>query len=274
MNDMTPLASGRGSYVGGSDARIIMGGDEAALIRLWREKRGEIEPEDLSTNLPVQLGVVTEQLNRRWFERETGRALEHVQKFVRHPKLDWMGATLDGLVKEETAVFEAKFMLPWSFSEESAAEKHMPQLQHNMLVTGARRAYLSIIMGGGKWVSIEVEADAVYQTVLLQVERVFWRCVRTGEVPRIYGAEPPKAKLPIVRVIDMSASNAWGEHAVTFARTRAAHAEHEKAKAELKLLMPEDAREAFGHGLRAKRSKSGAISFDLVANGGDYASLQ
>jgi predicted phage-related endonuclease len=274
MNGMAQSASGRGSYVGGSDARTIMGGDEAALIRLWREKRGEIEPEDLSTNLLVQLGIVTEQLNRRWFERETGRGLEHVQKFVRHPKLEWMGATLDGLVKEEAAVFEAKFMLPWSFSEESAAEKHMPQLQHNMLVTGARRAYLSIITGGGKWVSIEVEADAVYQTVLLQVERFFWRCVRTGEVPRVYGAEPPKAKLPIVRVIDMSASNAWGEHAVIFARTRAAHAEHEEAKAELKLLMPQDAREAFGHGVRAKRSKSGAISFDLVANGGDYASLQ
>ena len=91
---------------------------------------------------------MTEELNRRWFERETGRRLGHVQKFVRHPKLEWMGATLDGMVKEETAVFEAKFMLPWSFTEEGAAEKHMPQLQHNMLVTGARRAYLSILTGG------------------------------------------------------------------------------------------------------------------------------
>jgi predicted phage-related endonuclease len=264
----------RCSYIGGSDARTVMGHEEMALIRLWREKRGEIAPEDLSTNLLVQLGLATEQLNRCWFERETGRQLENVQRFVRHPKLEWMGATLDGLVKEEAAVFEAKFMLPWHFTEESAAEKHMPQLQHNMLVTGARRAFLSIVTGGGKWVSIEVDADPVYQTVLLQVERIFWRCVRTGEVPHAYGAEPPKAKLPIVRVIDMSASNAWGEHAVTFARTRAAHAEHEEAKAELKMLTPEDAREAFGHGVRAKRSKSGAISFDLVANGGDYASLQ
>jgi predicted phage-related endonuclease len=264
----------RSSYIGGSDARIIMGGDEPALIRLWREKRGEIGPEDLSTNLLVQLGVATEELNRSWFERETGRELEHIQKFIRHPKLDWMGATLDGVVKKEGAVFEAKFMLPWHFTEEGAAERHMPQLQHNMLVTGTRRAFLSIVTGGGKWVSIEVDADPVYQTILLQVERLFWRCVRTGEVPRPYGAEPPKAKLPIVRVIDMSASNAWGEHAATFARTRVAHAEHEEAKAELKMLMPEDAREAFGHGVRAKRSKSGAISFDLVANGGDYASLE
>ena len=45
-----------GGFIGGSDARIIMGADEAALLRLWREKRGEVEPEDLSRNLIVQLG--------------------------------------------------------------------------------------------------------------------------------------------------------------------------------------------------------------------------
>jgi predicted phage-related endonuclease len=261
-------------FIGGSDARTIMGHDEGALIRLWREKRGEIEPEDLSGNLIVQFGIVTEDLNRRWFERETGRQLAHVQTFLRHPKLEWMGATLDGVVREERAVFEAKFMLPWSFTEEAAAEKHMPQLQHNMLVTGARRAYLSILTGGGKWVVIEVDADPVYQTVLLQVERIFWRCVNTGEVPVVYGAVPPKAKRPVVRVVDMSASNAWSEGAAIFSRTRKAHAEHEAAKSELKLLLPEDAREAFGHGVRAKRSKSGAISFDMIPNGGSYASLQ
>ena len=51
-------------FIGGSDARIIMGTNEASLLRLWQEKRGEIEPEDLSGNLIVQLGLVTEPLNR------------------------------------------------------------------------------------------------------------------------------------------------------------------------------------------------------------------
>jgi predicted phage-related endonuclease len=178
------------------------------------------------------------------------------------------------MIREETAVYEAKFMLPWSFSEEAAAEKHMAQLQHNMLVTGAKRAYLSILTGGAKWVSIEVDADPVYQTVLLQVERIFWRCVKTGEVPHGFGAEPPKAKMPVVRVVDMSSSNAWAEYAQVFVRTKAAHAEHESAKSELKALMPEDAREAFGHGLRAKRSKAGAVSFELVANGESHARVE
>ena len=159
----------RQTFIGGSDSRIIMGDDEAALIRIWREKRGEIEPEDLSGNLIVQLGVVTEPLNRHWYERNTGQTVECVQHRLMHPVLRWMGATLDGLIAGSGAVFEAKFMLPWSFSEEAAAEKHMPQLQHNMWVTNATEAVLSIITGGGKWVEIKISADPLYQHLLLRV---------------------------------------------------------------------------------------------------------
>jgi predicted phage-related endonuclease len=159
-------------FIGGSDARIIMGSDEGALVRLWREKRGDIEPEDLSGNLIVQLGVVTEPLNRHWYERNTGHALKDIQRRVVHPVIKWMAATLDGMVDPGGAVFEAKFMLPWSFSEEGAAEKYMPQLQHNMWVTNATTAVLSIITGGGKWVEIAVAADSLYQHLLLTAGRV------------------------------------------------------------------------------------------------------
>jgi len=138
----------RRCFVGGSDARIIMGADGAALIRLWKEKRGEAEPEDLSDNLVVHRGVATEALNRSWYERNTGRLITDVQRWVQHPVNRWMAATLDGMVENPDAVFEAKFMLPWSFSEDAAGEKHMAQLQHNMWVTNARCAALSIITGG------------------------------------------------------------------------------------------------------------------------------
>jgi predicted phage-related endonuclease len=141
----------RRSFIGGSDARVIMGGDEASLVRLWREKRGEVEPEDLSDNLIVQLGTVTEDLNRRWYERNTGHAIKDVQRRVQHPVHKWMAATLDGLVDPGGAVFEAKFMLPWTFSEDAAAEKHMAQLQHNMWVANAdpRRCRLSLVAANG-----------------------------------------------------------------------------------------------------------------------------
>src|SRR5688500_5434182 len=124
-----PKQDHRRSFIGGSDARIIMGSEERALIRLWQEKRCEVEPQDLSTNLIVQLGRATESLNRHWFEFNTGKLIRDVQKHVKHPLIRWMAATLDGRVEESGAVFEAKFMLPWSFSEDGAAEKYMPQLQ-------------------------------------------------------------------------------------------------------------------------------------------------
>ena len=261
-------------FIGGSDARIIMGTDEEALIRLWREKRGEAEPPDLSGNLIVQLGLVTEDLNRRWYEANTGQVVVDVQRRVFHPALKWMAATLDGRIRGSDAVFESKFMLPWSFSEEAAAAKYMPQLQHNMWVVAARTAVLSVITGGGKWVEIKTHADPLYQHLIVTAERKFWRCVESGEIPSLFGVEPPKPRIEAVRIVDMTSSNAWAEFAAIFSRTRPAYLEHEQAKSELKSLVPEDAQQAFGYGVRAKRSKSGAISFDLLnAEGSGHAAV-
>src|SRR5947199_1935307 len=127
-----------------------------------------------------------------------------------------LALVLDGVDRKTAA--EAKFMLPWTFSEEAAAEKHMAQLQHNMWVANARSAVLSIITGGGKWVEIQVYADPLYQHLLLTAEKKFWRCVVNGEAPRLFGVEPPKPRLQAVRSVDMSASNAWAEFAAIYRR--------------------------------------------------------
>jgi putative phage-type endonuclease len=264
----------RRSFIGGSDARIIMGTDEKALVRLWREKRGEAGPEDLSGNLLVQLGTATEELNRTWYERNTGRRVTAVQHRVKHSALPWMVATLDGLVEGIEAVFEAKFMLPWSFSEEAAAEKYMAQVQHNMWVTHSREAVLSIITGGGKWVEITIPMDPLYLTVLVSAEKKFWRCVQSGEIPHLINAEPPRPRIEAIRIVDMSSSNSWAEFAAIFRNTSNAFLEHERAKSELKALIPEDAKEAIGHGVRAKRSKAGAVSFDLLETEASRAAIQ
>jgi len=258
---ISPKRFDRRSFIGGSDARVIMGSG------------GEAEPEDLSGNLIVQIGLVTEPLNRHWFERNTGHVITQVQRRVEHPVIRSMAATLDGMVEQTGAVFEAKFMLPWSFSEVVAAEKCMPQLQHNMWVINAKAAVLSIITGGGRWVEIATPADPLYQHLLLTAEKKFWRCVENGEPPRLFGLEPPRPRIEAVRIVDMSTSNAWAEFAGVFRRTREAYLEHENAKTELKALMPEDAKEAIGHGVRAKRSKSGAVSFDVLSMEGSHAPL-
>ena len=165
-------------------------------------------------------------------------------------------------------------MLPWSFSEEAAAEKHMAQLQHNMWVTDAKLSVLSIITGGGKWVEITIPADPLYQHLLLTAEKKFWRCVQSGEPPRLFNAGPPRPRIEAVRIVDMSPSNSWAEFAAIFRSTRGAYLEHERAKVELKALLPEDAKEAIGHGIRARRSTSGAISFDLLEMEAGHASVQ
>jgi hypothetical protein len=150
----------------------------------------------------------------------------------------------------------------------------MAQLQHNMWVTNAKTAALSIITGGGKWVEITIPADALYQHLLLTAERKFWRCAETGDPPRLFTVEPPRPRIEAVRIVDMSASNSWAELAGVFRSTRTAFLEHERSKVELKGLMPEDAKEAFGHGIRAKRSKSGAVTFDVLAVEAGHAAVQ
>ena len=187
----TTLKSRR-AFIGGSDARIIMGDDERALQRLWREKRGEAEPEDLSGNLPRPARTRDRTPQPALVRANDRPGVKDIQSWVRHPVIRWMAATLDGIVEGTGAVFEAKFMLPWSFSEEAAAEKHMAQLQHNMWVTNATAAVLSIITGGGKWVEIKIPADSLYQHLLLTAEKKFWRCVESGEPPRLFGVEPPR----------------------------------------------------------------------------------
>src|SRR5437660_1614408 len=236
---ISPKRPGRRSFIGGSDARVIMGTDEAALLRLWRVKRDEAEPEDLSDNLIVQLGLVTEPLNRHWFERNTGHVITQVQRRVQHPVVRWVAATLDGMVEQTGAVFEAKFMLPWAFSEEVAAEKYMPQVQHNMWVMNAKAAVLSIITGGGKWVEIAIAADSVYQHLLLTAEKKFWRCVEDGEPPRPFGVEPPKPRIEAIRIVDMSAPNSGAEFAALFRNTREASLDDELATTAHKSSLPD-----------------------------------
>ncbi|QPF90241.1 YqaJ viral recombinase family protein [Bradyrhizobium commune] len=251
-------------FIGGSDALIIMGDDHDKLIRLWREKRGEVLPLDLSNDLVVQLGTVTEDLNRTWYERTSGHTVQDVQRKVRHPIHKWMGATLAGRVQQTGAVYEAKFMLPSDFSEEAAANKYMAQLQHNMWVIAARSAVLSIITGCGKWVEVTIYADPLYQHLLLTAEKKFRRCVQTGEPPVLFDIETPRPRLEAIKIVDMTASNSWVELAATYLRTREAHGDHELAKTELEKLVPEDTKEAVGHGIKARRSKLNAVSFEVL----------
>jgi predicted phage-related endonuclease len=198
-----PILPVRRHFISGSDARIIMGEDEEALLRLWREKLGEEAPAAPSD--VVQLSSATKDLNRRWYELNSGYHVSDIRRHMIHRTIPWMVGTLDGLVKETGALFHAEFMLPRSSPEEAAADKHIAKLQHNMLVAGTKKSVLSIISGGGKWIELWIDADPIFQTNLVAAEKAFWRSVKTGEPPAVFDCEPPKSRIEAVRIVNIVA---------------------------------------------------------------------
>jgi len=260
----------RMSSIGGSDAKIIMGDDEQAIIQLWLEKRGEAEPENLDEVVLVQLGNVTESLNFDLFEHHTGLWVTDEQQKVFHPDFPFLHGTLDGKVRQTLegpvlGIMDAKFMLPFNdWTIEGALEKHWAQLQHNMACTGTERAWLSVIKATGGYAYIECEADFFFQVSMIEAEKRFWECVQTGETPTLAGVERTNAPKPAqVVVYDMSDKNEWAVHAQRIVETLLQSEIHDLSKKKLKELMPEDAAIAKGHGVTLKLSSNNRVLFEI-----------
>jgi predicted phage-related endonuclease len=168
--------------IGGSDANVILSGDEEWITRLWREKRGEAEARDLSSILAAMLGSWTDAFNRQWYEQEIGYLVSRIGEVGVCAEHGWRRCTLDGFVGARAAVFEAKHVSAFARPEEMLA-RYMPQLQHNVAVTRAETGLLSVIFGNQKWEVYEIAADWLFQEELLIAEARFWDCVRSGELP-------------------------------------------------------------------------------------------
>ena len=246
----------RKTVLGGSDANILMSGDNDKIFRLWQEKRGEKEHEDLSDVLPVQMGIWTEAFNRVWFTKSTGRnvAASGDQRICfENP---FMGCTLDGLTDDGQSVWEAKHVSAF-WKDEEVIQKYIPQLTHNMIVCNLTRATLSVFFGNHKHSVFEFELDPDYARELIEAETLFWDCVLSGVEPVIRAV---KYEGPVEKKVDMTGNNEWADLASTFIENKDAASKFDKAKDALKKLIPDDAVEAFGHGISAKRSKTGSLT--------------
>jgi predicted phage-related endonuclease len=249
--------------VGGSDANVILSGDEVALRELWLEKRGEAKHADLSDKLAVMLGAWTEAFNRQWFEQLTNDRVVEIGRSVTCPKFTWRRCTVDGFLQSNGAVWEAKHTSAFAKADE-VLERYMPQLQHNMAVTGQEFAVLSVIFGNHKFEIFEIAADWLYQLELLDAEQWFWECVITGREP--VAVDPPPAPRPAgTREVCLEGNNAWAFAAGDWLKHREAAKAHASACASIKSLVEVDVSRAFGHGVEAKRSKSGAITIRELA---------
>ena len=253
----------RAEGIGGSDANVILSRDGDRIRDLWREKRGEASAPDLSDKLSVMLGCWTEAFNRQWYEQLTGEQVTETGKSFACARCGWRRCTVDGRIEATGAIWEAKHTSAFAKPEEML-ERYMPQLQHNMAVVGVERAVLSVIFGNHKFEIFEVAADWLYQIELLDAEQQFWDCVQTGREP--VAIEPPPVPSPIgTREICLEGNNAWASAAFDWLTHREAAKVHASACTSIKSQVEEDVSRAFGHGIEAKRSKSGAITIRALA---------
>lgn len=253
----------RRNFIGASDANIIMSADATRINRLAREKAGLEQPEDLSRNLAVIMGSYTEELNRYWYELQTGCEVSAAGSVVTHPEHAMMRATLDGIVVGREAVFEAKHISAFSDVQETV-QRYMPQLHLQMSCTGLRSAALSIFVGSSRWEMFEVELDELYADCVIQACLEFWAGVQSGQL--IEPMQPivaPKVK-GALRSIDMTGNNEWASFAGTWLETQDAAKRNATAAKTLKALVDADVGQATGHGVQIKRSSNGALTLKEV----------
>ncbi len=248
--------------IGGSDANVILGGDKEKIIQLWKVKRGEVEPEDLSAVLPVRMGQATEAFNIQWFQERTGQSIILQQLAITSQEIPWMRCTLDGVVDTGEAdvalmpIFEAKHCNAFMKRDE-ALKKYYPQLQHNMRVTTSTKAFMSVFYGTLDWHVFEVEADPIYQAQMIEAEKHFWECVQSGTPPVAVEVHVP---VEAVRVVDMTGSNEWGVHAHLWLQNKPFAKAFDVAAKSLKDMVEADVSEAHGHGIVISRSKTGSLT--------------
>lgn len=245
--------------LGGSDANIILGGDKMKIHALWEEKLGLREPENLDWVLQVQIGSATEELNRLFFEHDTGRAVTHRNADTKS-RYPWIRCELDGVTTTAQglpAIIEFKNVSAFAKSDEIVA-RYMPQVAHNAYCHGVEWGILSVIFGNHKRETIEMQIDEGYTMALLSAEEAFWRCVETKVTPG--GFVPVVTPAIPARRVDMKASNAWAMHASAWINNRTYAKAFDAAVKELKTLIEPDVVEAYGHGIKATRSKAGAVT--------------
>lgn len=252
----------RTKSIGGSDANRIMRGDWHTL---WLEKTKRQEPEDLSWNLPVQIGLATENLHAKFFDNQADK--KTISNAVElKDKLEFMTASYDGVIVEEEVPVEYKHTNS-NNTLDNCISNYMPQLQHYCKVSGANYIYLSVFFGNQRHEWCKIDADKDYQKKLYDIEKSFWQYVKedkepekldTSELPKLAG----KIKINDMRTIDFDSdrNNEFLSHANRWEETKSVSDEHKHLGTILKGFVPDDCRKATGGNVLITRTKAGYLT--------------
>jgi len=242
-----------------SRVAVLMKGDREGILRLYKEMIGEEVEENLDDVWAVQLGSVTEKLNLDWYERKMGETylLEKRGEVVVHQKYEWAAATLDGWDIVIECPVECKHV-GGREPLEVIIDRYQPQMQWQMMVTGADTCALSVIMGANEPIVEYVEASPLYQDEMLKRAEYFMMCVDLRKPP--VTLDPVAPPVEPTKVINMTGNEAWTRAAERWIQTHGAAETAKDAEKVLKSLMPAEAKKAFGCGCRITRDRAGRMS--------------
>ena len=242
----------------------LMTGDVEAIMRLYQEMVGELEPEDLTGLWPVRLGEATEALNLEWFERKNNLKLAGHGVFIKSARFAWAGATLDAWCEELTCPVEAKHV-GGREPLEVIIDRYQPQMQWQMMVTEAEQCALSVILGANEPVVEFIPRDNDYIGIEIDRAAQFMEFVHRGEAPIALEPVPPPADAQ--KIYDMTGDNVWGTYSNLWLETRLAASSNADASKVLKEKVPADAKKCFGNGVQITRDRAGRLSLREFKDG-------
>jgi hypothetical protein len=247
-----------------SSAPVIMNGDGAELLALWRERIGEAEPEDFTDHWPVQLGSHLEPFVLDWHERRTGHVLTERGDVVPHPEHSFVSATLDAYRAFDDTVLDCKVSSAWRPLDDIIGY-YTPQIIVQMRCRQCARGALLICHGAAEPKEYDITADPDYEREMWQRLAAFQLCCETFTppvpLPRVI---PPEQW----RSIDLNSPVVnwpnWG-HALapvlrTWTDTKDAADEHNQANRDLRLLLPDDVGLVTFKDITIKRARNSAVS--------------
>lgn len=249
--------------IGGTAATIIAKGDHFGNtpFTLWNELTGRRPPEDLSWKLPVQIGIATEGLNRRFFAYKTGRTVKQIDDVIESSERPHCVAQVDGVVldqftDEHEGVWEGKHTNDRQ-TVETQMEAYYPQAQHYMYVLELKKTWLSCIFGNSRHAYGIIDRDDDYIEKLENRVDEFWWCVENGVPPKDEKISAVPIEVDIAKITKMDGNNRWADAASDWLETREAATIFKSASDSLKEIAPKDAKITEGHGVRVTRDAKG-----------------
>lgn len=184
----------RGLGIGSSDAAAAIGLSRyKSALRLWLEKSGQVEAEDLSEKESVLWGTLLEPVLAKAYAERSGLRVRRVNAILQHPEHPFMLANLDREVVTDLGVGVLEIKTAGYYSapqwEDSVPEAYQCQVLHQLAVTGHAWADVAVLIAGQDFRVYRIERDDGKIADLIEREQAFWRCVQQCIPPQPDGSD-------------------------------------------------------------------------------------